>query len=433
MPVRVCITGGAGFLGSHVVDDLIAEGHEVSVIDSLVPQVHGNLRGTISGENAWPSWANPAAQYRCADVRDRVAVAAHLAQHRPQVVVHLAAEVGVGQAEYEIERYVDANVRGTAVLLEAILAANAQVDSAEDGVRRVIVAGSMSSYGEGMWVCPTHGPVRPSREAGQLIETPPRWDPRCPHAASPDGCATADHLQPIPIPEWSSLRPQGIYAATKRDQEELSLIVARSYGLSVAVARFFNCYGPRQAIGNPYTGVAAIFAGRCLAGKAPVVYEDGGQLRDFVHVSDVASAIRILAGPPTLRLALREWSREDRQGVYNVSTGLGTSILDVARIACDELGHGLVPEVPGIFRQGDVRGCLGDSRRLMGCGWAPKVRPEVGLRELMHLLADSPAPTTDLDAAHVELADRGLVVGVQEARAADQAPAPAEGGDGAWG
>lgn len=423
--VRVLVTGGAGFLGSHVVDALLKEGHKVAVYDSLVEQVHGDLgngpltttKGTVV---RWPEWCrawNEVELWR-GDVRDPEHLRSALASFRPDVVVHLAAEVGVGQAERAIERYVDANVRGTAVLLEAILAVNATVEG-KRGIRRLVVAGSMSSYGEGLWFCPEHGTIRQQRRDVDVAAG--GWTPACPH----DGCRSA--LEPTLTPEWSSLRPAGVYSATKRDQEEYALLVGRSTGLSVAVARFFNLYGPRQALGNPYTGVCAIFAARCMAGLAPRVYEDGGQVRDFVHVSDAASAVLTLVGPSEIRSAAREWASSSFGGVFNIGTGIGTTVLDVAELACEVIAPHLRPEVTGIFRIGDVRACVAEPKRMIeGLGWQPRVEAHAGLSQLFRGWMEAGAPAVSverLEAAHNEADELGVLLGGEVVVVDDAAPA----------
>lgn len=422
--VRVLVTGGAGFVGSHLVDALLKEGHKVAVYDSLVEQVHGDLgnpsvapgRNGLPEEGAelsavkWPAWCeDPPWEdvHKCrGDVRDRELLLCMLRNFRPDVVVHLAAEVGVGQAERAIERYVDANVRGTAVLLEAILAANAAVTD-KRGIKRLVVAGSMSSYGEGLWFCAEHGPIRQQRRDADVVDS--AWIPLCPH----DGCKTG--LEPTLTPEWASLRPAGVYAATKRDQEEYALLVGRSTGLSVAVPRFFNLYGPRQSLTNPYTGACAIFAARCMAGLAPRVYEDGGQVRDFLHVSDAASALLALVGPSEIRSASREWASSTFTGVFNVGSGVGTTVLAVAKLACEVIAPHLQPEVTGTFRIGDTRACVAEPKRMIeGLGWQPRVEARAGLSELFRGWADAGAPGASaalLDAAHLEAVASGVIVG----------------------
>lgn len=408
---RVLITGGAGFIGSHLADALVRTGYRVKILDALVDQVHPDLD--------WPKWSKPfiatgdAHHLDLCDGLDQPAIRRLIRDFRPQCVVHLAAEVGVGQAEYEIGKYVQANVLGTAWLLETLLHCNNDDGvTTANGVGRLIVAGSMSSYGEGMWTCPVHGPCRPSRDGVDLIEG--KWVPKC---SAAQGCTEA--LTPSPIPEWSSLRPSGIYALTKRDQEELALLVSRSRGLSTAVTRFFNVYGERQQPSNPYTGVAAIFGSRARRGERPLVFEDGEQARDFVHVSDVVNALQILVGDRDIRLAMRSWASPAYGGVFNVCTGYPTTIGQVARIACKVLAPELEPEITAQYRVGDVRACIGDRERLRGLGWEPQVRPEAGLWALFDTYKALELPTPP-DATS-ELLAQGLLHGVIDA-APDHVP-----------
>lgn len=376
--VSVLVTGGAGFIGRALVRELVAEGHSVGVLDSLVEQVHGP-------SPAWPADLPSTAMRMRGDVRDRAAVRRALRMVQPHVVVHLAAEVGVGQAEVAPARYVDANVTGTAVLLEAI---------AEAPVERLIVAGSMSSYGEGVWHCPVHGgPMRPHRRELDMREG--RWDPICPaHGVDTDRPCTGV-LEPRPTPEWASLQAQGVYAMSKRCQEDLALFHARNHALSTAVTRFFNVWGPGQAPGNPYTGVIVGFGARARHGVAPVVFEDGLQARDFVHVDDVAAALRILVGSPAVMLARRGWASTTHQGVFNVGTGVATQIVEVADLACEVIAPHLEPQIPGQFRRGDIRLCVADPSRLRDIGWQP-TRSVDDLRAFFASMRDAPAPTVDL-------------------------------------
>lgn len=403
--VRVLITGGAGFIGSHVADALIDQGCEVSVYDSLIPQVHP------SGN--WPEYLNPKIAHRGrGDVRNAGLLLEALNTWRPHCVIHLAAEVGVGQAEVEIERFVDANVHGTAVLLEAILKSNQSVspDDRFGGVRRLIVAGSMSSYGEGQWACPKHGLVRVNRDGDAMLDG--QWIPRCCYADD-DGRPCAEPLGAMPIAEWASLRPAGVYAATKRDQEELCVLVGGPRSLSVAAARFFNVYGPRQSPTNPYTGVAVGFGMRARSGLPPRVYEDGGQLRDLIHVTDVAKAIGRLVGSWQLRSAVRLWQSSEYQGPFNVCTGQPTSVLEIAKMACRIVADSEVqPEVTGLFRAGDIRACVGDPSRLMKIGWTSTISAEDGLAQLYLQVAAGPAPVHDQDAAHRQVQEAGLLQSV---------------------
>ena len=370
---RILVTGGAGFIGSHVVDELVAAGYEVTVLDSLEPQVHGPARTP-------PPYLNPKARTVWADLAAAGDVLDRLLPET-DAVIHLAAVVGVSQSMYEISRYVRANTAGTAILLE-------KLTRFRDRVRKLVVASSMSVYGEGAYRCPNCGPAYPpSRPEAQLAARD--WEPRCP------ACGAV--LEPCPTPEEKPLMPESVYAVTKRDQEELALTVGRAYRIPTVALRFFNVYGPRQALSNPYTGVAAIFSARLLNGRPPVVYEDGRQTRDFIHVRDVARACR---------LAL------ERDGAnyeaVNIGTGRPFPVLEVARTLARALGRPIEPEVAGRYRAGDIRHCYADitrARRLLG--FEPEVAFEAGMGELAAWVAGQAAEDRWAEAA-AELERRGL-------------------------
>ena len=370
--MRILVTGGAGFIGSHLVDALLADGHQVRVLDALVPQVHG------AGAE-WPAWLPPEVEKLRGDVTDKAAW--ETALDGAEAVYHLAAEVGVGQSMYEIMRYVSANTAGTAVFLELLA-------SGRYPLRRLIVASSMSIYGEGAYQNISGAALAPGlRPAAQLERR--AWDLFEPGSAIP--------LAPVGTPEDKPLQPTSIYAITKRDQEEMCLAVGRAYRIPTVALRFFNVYGPRQALSNPYTGVAAIFSGRLLNGRPPVLFEDGQQSRDFVHVSDIVQA---------LRLAL---TRDE--AVYealNVGTGRRLTILEVAQALIRLLGLNLEPEITGQFREGDIRHCyadIGKAQRLLG--YQPRVRFEDGVRDLVDWVRRQSADDR-VEAATAELAARGL-------------------------
>jgi dTDP-L-rhamnose 4-epimerase len=370
---RVLVTGGAGFIGSHLVDALVGSGRRVRILDSLEAQVHGPSRLA-------PSYLNPAAEMVIGDVRNRDQLRAAL--DGVQVVFHLAAAVGVGQSMYEIERYVSANTLGTSVLLDILANGN-------PGVRKLVVASSMSLYGEGSYHCPNCGPTEASlRTEEQMARS--QWEPLCP------SCGAA--MEAIPTSESKPLQPTSIYAISKKDQEEMSLCVGRAYGLPVVALRFFNVYGPRQALSNPYTGAAAIFSSRALNGKPPLVYEDGLQSRDFVHVSDVAQA---------LMLAM-ECEGAD-YGIFNVGTGRSLTVLNMADLICRRIGPpGLRPGVAMKYRKGDIRHCYANISRLVALGYKPRVAFEDGIRDLVGWVATQNAEDR-LEQASEELKRRGLV------------------------
>lgn len=347
MKGRVLITGGAGFVGSHLADRLLADGWEVRALDALVEQVHGGLR---------PAYLDPAVELQVGDVRDPVALRTALSG--AEVVVHFAAAVGVGQSMYSIAHYASTNVLGTAQLLELLVQERIPL-------RRLVVASSMSVYGEGRYECPACGPRDPQpRSLAQLERA--AWELRC------DACGA--ELQPRPTPESKTLNPRSVYAISKRDQEELALVVGQSLKLPTIALRFFNIYGSRQALSNPYTGVGAIVASALLNKQRPMIFEDGLQQRDFVHIDDIVQACVLAI------------ERTDVSGVaLNIGGGAPCRLLDLvaALQAVIPGAEQLEPQVLGRFREGDIRSCYGDSsaaRRLLG--YEPRVPLAQGVRSL---------------------------------------------------
>ncbi len=368
MAKTVLITGGAGFIGSHLADELLRAGYRVRALDTLEEQVHAG------GER--PDYLDSEVELLVGDVRDAEAVAQ--AVEDVHAVFHLAARVGVGQSMYEIAGYTGANTYGTAVLLEALL--DAQVE-------RLVVASSMSVYGEGLYRDRT-GRVHEAVERTSAQVERGEWDP-----VGRDG----EPLEPLPTPETKPPALSSVYALNKFDQERLCLLYGSAYGVPTTALRFFNVYGPRQALGNPYTGVLAIFASRLLNDRSPLVYEDGAQRRDFVSVHDVARACR---------LALE---RDEAAGeIVNVGSGESVSVADLAARLADLLDRDVEPEVTGKARVGDVRHCFADvgrARELLG--FEPEVTLEDGMEELAEWLADRAVADRFEDAA-LELATRGL-------------------------
>jgi dTDP-L-rhamnose 4-epimerase len=366
---RVLITGGAGFVGSHLADELLAQGYQVRVLDVLAEQVHGEQR-------TWPDYLSGEVERVRGDVRDRQAVREAL--EGVDKVFHFAAAVGVGQSMYEIEHYTDVNNRGTAVLLEALASAP---------VQRLIVASSMSLYGEGLYV------DRSGREIA-----PPERSPEALRKAQWELLDGGETLRPVPTHEGKTPVPTSVYALSKLDQEKLCLIVGQAYGIPTTALRFFNIYGTRQALSNPYTGVLAIFASRYLNRKPPRIFEDGRQRRDFVHVSDVARACRLALEKP-----------ESAGKAINIGSGRDISIAEVAEAMADALGiDDLPPEITGSFRAGDIRHCFADislARELLG--YEPRVSLEQGMAELVQWMQGQTA-VDRVDTAVAELAERGL-------------------------
>lgn len=366
---RVLITGGAGFIGSHLADELLARGYQVRVLDSLEPQVHGHL-----GKR--PPYLDPQVELLRGDVRDPETV--HRALDDVDMVCHLAAAVGVGQSMYQIRGYTSTNSIGTATLLEALITRP---------VARLVVASSMSVYGEGLYLDAAEHKYEDARRSYiQLREG--RWDPED---------ATGAPLSPIPTPETKRPSLQSIYALTKYDQERMCLLAGQAYNVPTLALRFFNVYGPRQALSNPYTGVLAIFASRLLNDKPPIIFEDGLQQRDFVHVRDVAQAIRLALELPTVT-----------EPVLNVASGAAVTIREVAERLTRVLGSRVSSDVSGEYRVGDIRHCIADiglARRVLG--FQPAVDFDQGLIELAEWLQTQVA-TDHVDQMRHELAQRGL-------------------------
>jgi dTDP-L-rhamnose 4-epimerase len=372
----VLVTGGAGFIGSFVVDRLLADGHAVRVLDALDPQVH---------PEGPPPYLAREAELVVGDVRDRALV--RRALDGVDAVVHAAAAVGVGQSLYKVEHYVDVNVRGTATVLDCL-------QERDRPLRKFLVFTSMTGYGEGLYRRPSDG--RLLRVAIRSDDDIARhgWEPACPE--------TGETLDQAPTPEEAALLARNVYALTKRWQEELALALGEVYGFPVVCLRLFNVYGPRQSLSNPYTGVLAIFLARLLAGERPVVYEDGGQSRDFISVHDVAeTAVRLLG-------------TGDADGrILNLGSGVARRIGDIADTLAVLTGReDLPPRITGQFRRGDVRHCTADVRRARETiGFTPRVSWEDGLRELLDWCRDA-ASSDQFGHAQRELERHGLLSGV---------------------
>ena len=377
MTETILVTGGAGFIGSHLVDSLVERGHEVRVFDNLEPQVHGELRESGS----WPEYSNPAAEYVLGDVRDRDALEA--AMSGMDVVFHEAAMVGVGQSMYQIERYVDVNARGTAVLLDIV----ANESSIRDRLRRLVVASSMSIYGEGSFECEEHGIVFPKlRTEEQLARHD--WELHCTRCDR--------HVKPLPTDEDKPLIPTSTYAISKKDQEEMCLVVGRAYNIPTVALRYFNTYGPRQVLSNPYTGVAAIFASRLLNNNPPVIFEDGQQSRDFVHVSDIVQA-NLLAMT----------SENMKYQAFNVGTGRPVTILEVAETQKELLNSESKLDITSDFRAGDIRHCFSDVSQISIHGYSPVYSFSDGMADLVSWQREQ-KPIDQFEDAARELSSRGL-------------------------
>jgi dTDP-L-rhamnose 4-epimerase len=368
---KVLITGGAGFIGSHLADELIGQGYHVRVIDNLLPQVHGL-------EQKRPDYLNPEVELIIGDVRN--ADMLRRALQGIDVVYHLAAAVGVGQSMYEIESYTSTNNLGTAVLLEALI---------EKPVERLVVASSMSIYGEGSYASVSSiPPLIPCRTLEQL------------KAGQWDICdIQGEKLIPLPTAENKVPALASIYALSKYDQERMCLLVGEAYGISTVALRFFNIYGTRQSLSNPYTGVLAIFASRYLNNNSPLIFEDGKQLRDFVSIHDIVQACR---------LAMEANGVGGK--VFNIGSGQCFTVLEVAQLMGQALNKSNHPLVTEKYRAGDIRHCFADislAREVLG--YQPQVSLSDGLIEFAIWLEGQEA-FDNVSMASAELAARGLSV-----------------------
>ena len=326
---KILVTGGSGFIGSYVVDFLVNSGADVRVLDNLEPQVHAD---EPRGSDGWPLYANRNAELIYGDVRDLDLVQKCL--KGVTRVIHLAGLVGVGQSMIQLIRYTSSNDLGVATLLEAI--------STAKNVERIVVASSISIYGESLY----------KNSKGQLIAPPMRSSDQL-MARRWEIEHNGEILSPVATKEDKELIPPNIYAVNKYVCERQSLIIGKALGIPTVALRFFNAYGPRQALSNPYTGVAAIFASRLLNDQSPLIYEDGQQRRDFIHVKDVARAV-----------AMATNSNSQVWEPYNVGTGNFVTIQYIAQCLSRLLGKEIEPTIVGKYRVGDIRHCYSDSTKI---------------------------------------------------------------------
>jgi dTDP-L-rhamnose 4-epimerase len=373
--MKIMITGGAGFIGSWLVDSLLSEGHAITVVDNLSPQIHG---AAPHRDALWSIGDRGGVRFIRADIRDVAAM--DVALSASEAVVHLAAETGTGQSMYRVAHYYDVNQQATAALFEAIVTKHRHI-------RRVVLASSRSVYGEGAY-----------RLDGQIV-VPSSRDPALLRAGQfepvgPDG----ETLSLIPTPESVVPFPASIYAATKLANETLGRVMAESYGLTVVALRFQNVYGERQSLRNPYTGILSIFSNRMRQGLPINIFEDGLESRDFVHVSDAVRAIRLGldADLPPFTIA-------------NVGSGTPTSVLEVANLLRSLLGSRSELQVSGDFRAGDIRHCYADlvhARLLLG--FVPDVTLARGLQAFCDWVVTQPVLEDRSTQAQQELARVGL-------------------------
>lgn len=343
---KILVTGGAGFIGSHTIDLLVKRGYHVRILDNLESQVHPDKQ--------LPEYLDKNLEFVIADIRDRETLVKALQDI--DAVIHLAAAVGIGQSMYQIEKYTSYNTYGTSLLLDILV-------NEPNDVKKLIVASSMSIYGEGKYRCDVCGVVYPQLRSEEQLKNR-KWEPLCPTCGR--------EVKPVPTDEDKPLMPTSIYAQTKRQQEEMCLLVGKTYGIPTVALRYFNVYGSRQALSNPYTGVCAIFSSRILNGKPPYIFEDGKQTRDFVHVKDVARA----------NLLALEKNSANYMAI-NVGSGKPTSILELAQLLIEIYGVKVTPHISYLYRKGDIRHCYADLTRAKEyLDYNPTISLSEGLREL---------------------------------------------------
>lgn len=367
---NILVTGGAGFIGSFLVDLLLEKDYKVRILDNLEDQVHHGQK---------PAYLNRKAEFIRSDVRNTSDI--KKAIKRVDAIFHLASAVGVGQSNYQIKKYVDSNILGTANILDFLVNDKHQV-------KKFITISSMTGYGEGNYICQKDGVVRPGlREESQLKKKD--WNLYCPKCGS--------LVSPVPTDETALDFPNSIYGFSKKAQQDMTLIIGKLYNIPTVVLRGFNIYGPRQSLSNPYTGVTAIFISRLKNNKQAIVYEDGLQTRDFVSVHDVVRAFV---------LALEK--EEANFQMFNIGSGKGTTILEIGQTLSKLMGKSGLIKVNKSFRKNDIRHCFADiSKAKKILGWEPKITLEQGLKELIEWSSTEKAEDKFLEAKK-ELEEKGL-------------------------
>lgn len=368
---NILVTGGAGFIGSFLVDLLIKEGFRVRILDNLEDQVHHGKK---------PAYLNKKAQFIKGDVRNYEDFKKALKEI--DAVYHLASAVGVGQSNYEIKKYVDTNVLGTANLLDLMV-------NFKNKVKKLITISSMTGYGEGNYFCKKDGIVRPPlREENQLKKGD--WNLYCP--------VCKGVVKPVSTDETALDFPNSIYGFSKKAQQDMALIIGKLYKIPTVVLRGFNIYGPRQSLSNPYTGVTAIFISRLKNNQEAWVYEDGLQTRDFVSVHDVVDAF----------VKALKTDKADCE-MFNIGSGHGTTILEIAKTLEKLLGKSNLIRVNQEYRKNDIRHCFADNTKAKKLlGWKPKISLEQGLKELIEWSAKEKAEDK-FSQAQKELKQKGLI------------------------
>lgn len=375
------VTGGAGFIGSHLVDDLIAGGFKVTVLDALLPQVHADGDNDADG---WPTYLNEKAVRIKGNVLEPGLVG-NILEDGVTHLVHMAASVGVGQSATDPYLYTQNNDLGAAVIMEALN------NTRRHSLERMVVASSMSIYGEGSYVAPGGRRQERVRERSMEQLRNRQWEVT-------DGAGNP--FSPVPTAEDKVLEPASIYALGKYVHERMFLVHGKARGIPTVALRLFNAYGSRQALSNPYTGVAAIFIGRLLNDQAPMINEDGEQKRDFVHVKDVTDAFM-----HAITSDREVWD------AFNVGSGEAITVNRVARVLAEKLHKNIAPEITNKYRIGDIRHCFADIGKMQHMfGWSPKRRFEDGMRELIDWVRRAPRPVDRTLEMRAAQAMAGVVV-----------------------
>ena len=376
MSKRILVTGGAGFIGSHLVDKLIDEmGLEVTIFDILEEQVHGKNKKP-------PDYLNANAHFIQGSVTNYEKLKELVLTH--DVIFHLAAMVGVGQSMYQIQKYTEHNILGTSNLLDIIA-------NCEHNINKLVIASSNTVYGEGKSQCNKCGVVFPKLRNLEQLKTK-EWELNCPKCGS--------QVKPLLTDEETPFNSSSIYALSKQVQEQSGLLIGDTYGINTTVLRFFLVYGPRQALSNPYTGVCSIFSSRLFNGKPPIIFEDGLQSRDFVNVKDVCQAL-------TLSMNKNEAKGE----IFNVASGDPITIKEVANIITKKINPKLKPIYNNELRIGDIRHCLADISKIKKkLGYTPTVKFKDGIDEVLEWIKPQIGNIQDDSQKAInELKEKGLL------------------------
>ena len=376
MVKRVLITGGAGFIGSHLVDKLIEErDYEVTILDLLEEQVHGNIDNP-------PDYLNKEANFLKGSVTDYGKLEELIGEN--EIIFHLAAMVGVGQSMYQIKKYIDNNILGVANLLDILANKNHSVE-------KVVIASSNTVYGEGKSRCGNCGVFFPKLRSPQQLELKD-WEIICPSCGQKSESILTDEIAPF--------NSSSIYALSKQVQEEMGIMIGKTYGINTTILRFFLVYGTRQALSNPYTGVCSIFSSRLLQGKPPIVFEDGKQSRDFVHVDDVCQA---------LLLSIDKRAADGE--IFNVGTGMPITIKEVAELITEKIKPSLKPRYNQQYRVGDIRHCVADISKIKNkLGYKPSIPFKKGIDEFIDWIRTQKDCTPkQSQKAMEELKEKGLL------------------------